>query len=148
MSDHSRTDGDPQLAPAVTLAAAVLLTLATLAVYILLRNEGNTLSGAMLFMLPILTALYAKAGIDASGLSIRRRLDQQDDKLDQQDEVLTVITHQTNGVLTEKINAGVKAALSERDAVVGQQVAAIQAAAAQPAVLAPLAPVEAPAPPE
>lgn len=136
MADHARTDDDPQLAPALTLAAAVLLTLAALAVYVILRNEGNTLSGAMLFMLPIITALYAKAGIDASSITTRRRLDRQDAQLAQ-------ITHQTNGVLDEKIKNGALAAIAEHDAQIGRTVTAIQAAA-QGAVVATTPPAETP----
>lgn len=50
---------------------------------------------------------------------LQGRLGKQDEVLESQDEKLDTITHQTNGVLTQRINdavaEGVKAALSSRE---------------------------------
>jgi hypothetical protein len=50
---------------------------------------------------------------------LQGRLGKQDEKMDVQDAKLDQITHQTNGVLTERINTavadGVKAALADRE---------------------------------
>lgn len=50
---------------------------------------------------------------------LQGRLGKQDEVLDEHDKKLDKITHQTNGVLTERINTavaeGVKAALAERE---------------------------------
>lgn len=50
---------------------------------------------------------------------LQGRLGKQDQVLEEQDKKLDQITHQTNGVLTERINTavadGVKAALAERE---------------------------------
>lgn len=50
---------------------------------------------------------------------LQGRLGKQDEVLDEHDKKLDQITHQTNGVLTERINTavaeGVKAALAERE---------------------------------
>ncbi|MGW2169153.1 hypothetical protein ACWC1C_01320 [Streptomyces sp. NPDC001705] len=57
---------------------------------------------------PLLAAMYLDA-----------RTEKQNETLENQDQKLDQITHQTNGVLTERINTavaeGVKAALAERE---------------------------------
>lgn len=128
MSEPTPTPDRPeQLSPNLVFGAAVLLTLVAAGLYVYLRNEDSSASGGMLFLLPVITALYVKAGIDVSALATRRRLDRQD-------QALAVITHQTNGVLDAKIRDGVEAALDKRDAHLGQTVAALQAAA-QPGIV-------------
>jgi hypothetical protein len=82
---------------AVIVGGVILLTLFE-------RPTGSYIA----LVTPILAAMY----LDAKTEKQNETLAQQDTKLDQ-------ITHQTNGILTERINAavadGVKAALAERD---------------------------------
>ncbi|MET9385294.1 hypothetical protein ABZY09_30540 [Streptomyces sp. NPDC002928] len=82
---------------AVILGGVVLLTLFQ-------RPTGSYIA----LVTPILAALYLDA-----------KTEKQNRVLDEQTQQLQQITHQTNGVLTERINTavaeGVKAALAERE---------------------------------
>jgi hypothetical protein len=86
---------------AMTIGGFVVLTL----------KQADT-SGFVALVAPILGAVFV-----INHLNVRS--DKQDEKLAQQDRALAQITHQTNGVLTERINNavadGVKAALAERE---------------------------------
>lgn len=80
--------------------------------FVVLTLKGTDTSGYVALVAPILAAVFVIQHLDL-------RSDKQDEKLAQQDEALAQITHQTNGVLTQRINDavadGVKAALTERE---------------------------------
>lgn len=80
--------------------------------FVVLTLKGADTTAFIGLVTPILGAVFIINHLDA-------RSDKQDEKLAQQDEALATITHQTNGVLTERINTavadGVKAALAERE---------------------------------
>lgn len=80
--------------------------------FVALTLKGSDTTSYVALVMPILGAVFVINHLDL-------RSDKQDEKLAQQDEALAQITHQTNGVLTERINTavadGVKAALSERE---------------------------------
>jgi hypothetical protein len=86
---------------AMTIGGFVVLTL----------KDADT-TGFVTLVAPILGAVFV-----INHLNVRS--DKQDEKLAEQDEALAKITHQTNGVLTQRINdavaEGVKAALTERE---------------------------------
>ena len=73
--------------------------------FVVLTLKGSDTNGFVALVAPILGAVF-----------VINHLDHRSDK---QDEALQKITHQTNGVLTERINTavaeGVKAALAERE---------------------------------
>ena len=73
--------------------------------FVVLTLEGSDTNGFVALVAPILGAVFVVQ-------QLNHRSDKQDEKLDK-------ITHQTNGVLTERINTavadGVKAALAERE---------------------------------
>lgn len=72
-----------------------------LAGFVFLAARGQDTGTYVTLCAPILAALFVAA-----------RLDQRSDA---QDERLAQISHQTNGVLTERIRNAVTAALDERD---------------------------------
>lgn len=78
--------------------------------FVALTLKGQDTSAYIGVVTPILTAVFVIQHLDV-------RSDKQDEKLAQQDQALAQITHQTNGVLTERINTavaeGVKAALAD-----------------------------------
>jgi len=76
--------------------------------FVVLTLKGSDTSGFVALVAPILGAVFVINHLDL-------RSDKQDEKLAQQDEALAKITHQTNGVLDQRIKDGVKAALSERE---------------------------------
>jgi len=76
---------------------AVLL--AVLAGFVLLTVRGQDTGTYVTLVTPVLAAVFLAA-----------RLDQ---RTDAQDEVLAKISHQTNGVLTERIQTAVSTALAE-----------------------------------
>jgi hypothetical protein len=69
--------------------------------FVVLTLKGSDTSAYIGLVMPILGAVF-----------VINHLDHRSDK---QDEALKTITHQTNGVLTQRIAEGVKAALAERD---------------------------------
>ncbi|MEU3522320.1 hypothetical protein AB0E62_00330 [Streptomyces sp. NPDC038707] len=69
--------------------------------FVVLTLKGSDTGGFVALVAPILGAVFVIQHLD-------HRSDRQDEKLDR-------ITHQTNGVLDEKIKNGVKAALAERE---------------------------------
>jgi len=73
--------------------------------FVVLTLRGSETSGFVALVAPILGAVFIINHVDR--------------RSDQQDEALQQITHQTNGVLTERINTavadGVKNALTERE---------------------------------
>lgn len=69
--------------------------------FIVLTLKGSDTSAFVALVAPILGAVF-----------VINHLDHRSDK---QDEALKTITHQTNGVLTERIADAVKAAMTERD---------------------------------
>lgn len=73
--------------------------------FVVLTLKGADTNGFVALVAPILGAVFVINHLDT-------RSDKQDEKLDK-------ITHQTNGVLTERINdavaEGVKAALAQRE---------------------------------
>lgn len=91
--------------PTAYLATGLVLVLLDVALYMLPIAPGDRAPLAA-FILPIAVAALAKAGIDQSN----------ERQAQQQGEVLKVIQHQTNGVLAQKIEDGVRKVLSERDA--------------------------------
>lgn len=95
---------------------STILQLGTAAIviggFVVLTLKGADTTAFIGLVTPILGAVFIINHLDA-------RSDKQDEKLAQQDEALATITHQTNGVLTERINVavadGVKAAFAERE---------------------------------
>lgn len=95
---------------------STILQLGTAAIviggFVVLTLKGADTTAFIGLVTPILGAVFIINHLDA-------RSDKQDEKLAQQDEALATITHQTNGVLTERINTavsdGVKAAFAERE---------------------------------
>lgn len=97
-------------APAVAwLVAGVSLTVLCGALYFALRENDDVRSGLVLWMLPIVTGCFAAAKLEQNQAETRETLTDQTERL-------TSIGHQTNGVLSEKIRAGVREVLQERDA--------------------------------
>ena len=80
--------------------------------FVALTLKGADTNGFVALVAPILGAVFVIQHLD-------HRSDKQDEVLGEQNEALAQITHQTNGVLTQRINDavadGVKAALSERE---------------------------------
>lgn len=87
----------------------------TIGGFVALTLSGAETTSYVGLVMPILGAVFVINRLD-------QRSDKQDEKLAQQDEALAQITHQTNGVLTQRINDavadGVKAALSDRESSV------------------------------
>jgi membrane protein implicated in regulation of membrane protease activity len=73
--------------------------------FVVLTLKGSDTSGFVALVAPILAAVFVIQHLDV-------RSDKQDEKLAQQDEALAKITHQTNGVLTERIEKAVNNALN------------------------------------
>jgi uncharacterized membrane protein len=88
----------PKLSPAVAVAAVVGLV-AILAAYVVLvaLGHGAEANG----IVPVVVTLLGFLGLGAHNSA----------RLAQQDEQLTKISHQTNGVLTARIEAGADTAL-------------------------------------
>lgn len=78
----------------------------TIAGFVVLTLKGSDTSGYIGLVMPILGAVFVINHLDV-------RSDKQDEKLSKQDEALAQITHQTNGVLTERINAAVEQAMTK-----------------------------------
>jgi hypothetical protein len=75
--------------------------------FVVLTLKGSDTTAYVTLVMPILGAVFVIQHLDA-------RSDKQDEKLAQQDEALAKITHQTNGVLTERIEKAVNNALNAR----------------------------------
>lgn len=69
--------------------------------FVVLTLKGSDTNGFVALVAPILGAVF-----------VINHLDHRSDK---QDQALEQITHQTNGILTERIQEAVKAALAERE---------------------------------
>ncbi|MEV7814266.1 hypothetical protein AB0P05_26605 [Streptomyces flaveolus] len=69
--------------------------------FVVLTLKGSDTTGFVALVAPILGAVFV--------------INHLDHRSDRQDQALERITHQTNGVLDEKIKNGVKAALAERE---------------------------------
>jgi hypothetical protein len=82
---------------ALQLGTAALV----IAGFVVLTLKGQDVGAYIGVVTPILTAVFVVG-----------RLDQRSDA---QDQALQQITHQTNGVLTERIKGAVKDALEEKD---------------------------------
>lgn len=68
--------------------------------FVVLTLRGSDTAGFVSLVAPILAAVFVIQHLDH--------------RSDRQDEALAQITHQTNGVLTERIQDAVKKALEER----------------------------------
>lgn len=90
---------------------STILQLGTAAMVIggftVLTLRGSDTSGFVALVAPILAAVFVIQHLD-------HRSDKQDQVLEKQDEALAQITHQTNGVLTERIEQAVNNALTGR----------------------------------
>lgn len=69
--------------------------------FVALTLKGSDTTGYVTLVMPILGAVFVIQHLDA-------RSDKQDEALTKQDEALKQITHQTNGVLTERIEQAVR----------------------------------------
>lgn len=69
--------------------------------FVVLTLKGSDTSAYIGVVTPILAAVFVVNHVNA--------------RSDQQDQALQQITHQTNGVLTERIQDAVKKALAERE---------------------------------
>lgn len=81
---------------------------------------GSLAGYVVLALRDLATAEYvALVGPVLAAVILKSHLGQQDEHLEKQDKKLDTITHQTNGVLTQRINDavadGVKAALAQRE---------------------------------
>ncbi|WP_327719868.1 hypothetical protein OG381_34335 [Streptomyces sp. NBC_00490] len=78
--------------------------------FVVLTLKGAETTGYVALVAPILAAVFVIQHLD-------HRTDKQDEQLAQQDEALAQITHQTNGVLTQRINdavtEGIKVAVED-----------------------------------
>lgn len=81
----------------ITAALAGVCFVATLAALVVLLALGKPTTDLITIATPVLGYLYVKA------------------RSDRQDEALTTISHNTNGVLTERIERAVSAALDKRE---------------------------------
>ncbi len=100
----------PLPAPAIAwLTAGVSLTVLCAALYFALRENDDVRSDLVLWMLPIVTGCFAAAKLEHNQAETRETLTDHTERL-------TSIGHQTNGILSEKIRAGVREVLQERDA--------------------------------
>lgn len=75
--------------------------LACVAGFVVLSVRGEDTGSFVAFVGPVLAAVFVTAKVS--------------ERSDAQDAVLAKISHQTNGVLTERIQAAVTAALDARD---------------------------------
>jgi membrane protein implicated in regulation of membrane protease activity len=82
---------------ALQLGTAALV----IAGFVVLTLKGADTTGFVALVAPILGAVFVIQHLDH--------------RSDRQDEALKQITHQTNGILTEKIKDGVRAVLAERE---------------------------------
>ncbi|MFD8943349.1 hypothetical protein ACFV00_15290 [Streptomyces californicus] len=82
------------------LVAGILAFAVTVAAYVVLTVKGQETGGLLALATPVIGALLIVSRVDA--------------RSDAQDQALTQITRQTNGVLTQRITDGVDAALTKR----------------------------------
>lgn len=113
-----RATGDVNVPPVIYLVCGITLTIIGAAAYVYLREDADTRAGLMLWLLPLITTLFVAAKVDNSQRDTREHLAEQDEHLEKQNEALSTITAQTNGVLTERIRTAVSDALANRDAAI------------------------------
>ncbi|MGW4205008.1 hypothetical protein [Streptomyces sp. NPDC004726] len=80
--------------------AGILAFAITALAYVVLTVKGEDTAGLLALATPVIGALLVVARVDA--------------RSDSQDQVLTQISHQTNGVLTDRINKAVEDRLTQR----------------------------------
>ncbi|MFK0150410.1 hypothetical protein ACIQUZ_35565 [Streptomyces griseus] len=83
-----------------TLIAGIIAFVCSVAAFVLLTLKGQETTGLLTFVTPVIGALLVVTRLDS--------------RSDAQDQALTQITRQTNGVLTQRITDGVDAALTKR----------------------------------
>lgn len=84
----------------------VFVLFVVIAGFVVLSVRGTDTSAYVAFAAPVLGAVFVTAQLNQ--------------RSDAQDEQLAKISHQTNGVLTERIRSAVGDALAERDQSAGQ----------------------------
>ena len=116
MSTPSHRSSSPSstVAPALYLAAGVLLTVIAAVAYIVLRDDGDARSGLMLFLIPIISALLIAAKVEQGAGETREHLGEQDARLH-------TITAQTNGILTSRIREAVRDEMAARDSATAHE---------------------------
>lgn len=83
-----------------TTAAGIIAFAVTVAAYVVLTIRGVETAGLLALATPVIGALLVVSRVDA--------------RSDAQDQALTTITHQTNGVLSKRIADVVESRLSAR----------------------------------
>lgn len=91
---------------AAVIVAGVIAFVAILAAYVVLSMTGHASDAAGI--VGIVATLLGLLGL---GAHTTNRLTKQDEQLGRQSEQLSTISHQTNGVLTERIERGADTAL-------------------------------------
>ncbi|MFJ8188088.1 hypothetical protein [Streptomyces sp. NPDC096105] len=83
-----------------TLVVGLVAFVASVVAYVFLTVKGQETTGLLTFVTPVIGALLVVSRVDA--------------RSDAQDQALTQITHQTNGVLSKRIADVVGAELDAR----------------------------------
>jgi len=95
------------------LIAGVVVLGLLIAGYLALSLTEHDPTGFVTFVV----TLAGLAGITGHQVKQTRELRSQSDQLDNQDQRLAKIDHQTNGVLTQRIEAGVRKVLQDAGAI-------------------------------
>lgn len=92
--------------PTALVVLSGVLFVTTVAAIVALSITGNETAAVESLAKPLLTGLVLTGVVGIVNKSQHERMDRQDEKLDR-------ITHQTNGVLDQRIRTGAKEALQE-----------------------------------